>query len=134
MLESPSWTLLGCCDTDRLNRVHHIICTGILTNHYIDEHYIITFLYTWDTSNNNYIDEHYIVTFLYTWNISYNTTHSGPHLGFEYNFLFSKCPSLGVRDNLGLKCPADFCKQVVFAAGVQKKPKRCRAIKVARGP
>ena len=37
-------------------------------------------------------------------------------------------------DNLGLKCPANFCKGVAFTAGVQKKPKRCRALKLAKGP
>ena len=35
--------------------------------------------------------------------------------------------------NLGLKRPASSCKQVVFAAGVQKKPKRLRVLKVAKG-
>ena len=35
-------------------------------------------------------------------------------------------------DNLGLKCPANSCKRVVFEAEVQGKPKRCRALKVAK--
>ena len=37
-------------------------------------------------------------------------------------------------DKLGLKHPANSCKQIVFAAGVQKKPKHRRAFKVAKGP
>ena len=37
-------------------------------------------------------------------------------------------------DNLDLKCPANSCKQVAFAAGVQGKPKRSRALKAAKGP
>ena len=37
-------------------------------------------------------------------------------------------------DNLALKRPANSCKQVAFAAGVQKKPKRCRVLKVANRP
>ena len=37
-------------------------------------------------------------------------------------------------DNLGLKHPSNSCKQDDFAAGVQKKPKRCRALKLAKGP
>ena len=35
-------------------------------------------------------------------------------------------------DNLGLKYPAKSCKRVAFAAGIQKKLKRCRALKVAK--
>ena len=41
---------------------------------------------------------------------------------------------LASGDNLGLKNPANFCKQVAFAAGVQKKPKDCLSLKVAKGP
>ena len=37
-------------------------------------------------------------------------------------------------DSLGLKHVASPCKQISFAAEVQKKPKRCTALKVAKGP
>ena len=37
-------------------------------------------------------------------------------------------------DNLWLKHPANCCNRVAFAAGVQKKPKRCKALKVAKRP
>ena len=37
-------------------------------------------------------------------------------------------------DNLGLERPANSCKQVAYVAGVQGKPKHCRALKVAKGP
>ena len=37
-------------------------------------------------------------------------------------------------ENLGLKYPANPCKQVAFAAGVQGRPKRCRVVKIAKGP
>ena len=36
--------------------------------------------------------------------------------------------------NLGKKRPASFCKRVALAAGVQKKAKRFRALKVVKGP
>ena len=36
--------------------------------------------------------------------------------------------------DLGLKQPENSCKQIAFAAGVQKEPKYCRAFKVAKGP
>ena len=38
------------------------------------------------------------------------------------------------RDNLNLKRVANHCKQVVFAAGARGKTKRCRAVKVVKGP
>ena len=37
-------------------------------------------------------------------------------------------------DNMGLKDPANSCKQVAFSTGVQGKSKRCRALKVVEGP
>ena len=54
------------------------------------------------------------------------------HLLREFNFvqllLFINA-LLWVSDvNLGLKCQANFYKRAAFAAGVQKKPKRCRAL------
>ena len=38
------------------------------------------------------------------------------------------------RDNLSLKRLANHRSQVVFAAGARGKPKRCRAVKVVKGP
>ena len=37
-------------------------------------------------------------------------------------------------NNLNLKHPNNSCKNVAFAAGVQWKPKLCRALKVVRRP
>ena len=37
-------------------------------------------------------------------------------------------------DNLGLKRPAKSYQRVAFAAEIQKKPKRCIALKVVKGP
>ena len=56
------------------------------------------------------------------------------YLGFECNFLFCQWPTLGAGYNLGLKHPVNSCKQVAFVAGVQKKPKCCTGLKVAKGP
>ena len=50
-------------------------------------------------------------------------------LPFFANALF-----LTSGDSLGLKHVASPCKRIAFAAEVQKKPKRCRAFKVAKGP
>ena len=36
--------------------------------------------------------------------------------------------------NLGLKRPAKSCKQIAFGAGVQKKPRLCRALKGFKRP
>ena len=36
-------------------------------------------------------------------------------------------------DNVGLNSPTNSCNRVALAAGVQKKPKRCRALKVTKG-
>ena len=36
-------------------------------------------------------------------------------------------------ENLGPKRPANSCKLVAFLAGVQGKPKRCKALKVVKG-
>ena len=37
-------------------------------------------------------------------------------------------------DNLGQKHPANSCKQMAFADGVQGKPKHCQVLKAAKGP
>ena len=58
---------------------------------------------------------------------------SGPYLGCECNFRFLQITYWAPGDNLGLKRPANSCKLVVFLAGVQGKPKRCRALKVVKG-
>ena len=47
-------------------------------------------------------------------------------------FVNARCWALG--DNLGLKCSANSCKRAAFAAGVQKKPNHCRALKAAKEP
>ena len=60
--------------------------------------------------------------------------HTKSYLEFNGNFWFLRMSYFGASgDNLGLKHPAN-CKQVVFAAVVQKKPKRCRALKAAKRP
>ena len=48
-------------------------------------------------------------------------------------FVLWKCLFWASGDNLGLKCPANSCKQVAYVAGVQENPKSCRALKVAKG-
>ena len=60
----------------------------------------------------------------------------GSYLGFATsNFrFFANALFRASGDNLGLKHPVNPCKQVVFVTGVQKKPKHCRALKVAKGP
>ena len=59
----------------------------------------------------------------------------GPYLGFECNLCFFANALFRVLgDNLGLKHPGNSCKGVAFAAGVQKKPKCCKELKVAKGP
>ena len=58
---------------------------------------------------------------------------TGSYLRFEYNLRFFTNVLFWVSGyNLGLKHPANSCKQVAFAAGVQKEPKCCRALKVAK--
>ena len=62
-------------------------------------------------------------------------TQSGLYLRFECNFcFFTNVLFRALGDNLGLKRPASSCKVVAFAAGVQKKPKCCRGLKVVKGP
>ena len=51
---------------------------------------------------------------------------AGLYFGFEWNFCFFAYALFRVLvDNLGLKRPANSCKGVAFAAGVQKEPKCC---------
>ena len=64
------------------------------------------------------------------------TILSGLYLVFACNFMFFlQMPYFEHQVTIwGLKCPANSCKWVAFAVGVQKKPKHCKALKVARGP
>ena len=61
-------------------------------------------------------------------------TSTGKYLGFECNFRFLQIPYFGRQVTMWLKHPASSCNRVAFAAGVQKKPKRCKALKVAKRP
>ena len=65
--------------------------------------------------------------FVFSWYIQ--NAKSGLYLGFECNFVFCKCPILGVSWQSET---ASSCNWVALAARVQEKAKRCRALKVAK--
>ena len=63
--------------------------------------------------------------------------YSGPYLGFKCNFcffFFANALFWASGNNLGLKHPANSCNRFSYAAGVQVKPKCCRALEVAKWP
>ena len=49
-------------------------------------------------------------------------------------FFYANALFWASSDNLGLKHPANSCNRVSYAAGVQAKPKCCRALEVAKWP
>ena len=53
---------------------------------------------------------------------------------YKYIKVSPSSPYLGFECNLGLKHPANSCKQVAFPTGVQGKPRHQRALKAAKGP
>ena len=61
-----------------------------------------------------------------------STTLAVSYLELECNFCFFVNPLFWVSGDK--KRPANSCKWVAFAAGVQEKPKCCRALKAAKGP